>query len=94
MARFDTRGILDENGNQIGQEQVPFAPQEEADHDAEAAANAAAQPLLDWGKQMAATDREMPRYLEDLIDNQNMTLKPGRLNDNYTAKKALRGQKP
>lgn len=54
----------------------------------------AAAAMSMWKENMRTTDKEMPRYLEDLIDDQNFALKPGRLKDNHTNKKVLRGQKP
>jgi hypothetical protein len=94
MPRFHTRGVLDENGKQIGQENVSFTAQEEADHDVEAAAIAAAQPLLDWKAGMVLSDKDIPRSTEDIYDALDEDAQ-GRVvqitRDRITAKKTLRG---
>lgn len=49
--------------------------------------------LQQWKEDMQATDRNLPRWMEDYI-TENVTLAPGRVKDNYDAKVALRATKP
>lgn len=50
--------------------------------------------LRDWKQQLAPTDKELPRWFEDYIDENEIVLKPGRVKDNYDNKKNIRSQKP
>lgn len=53
-----------------------------------------ADPLGKWQREMQATDSSMPRWFEDYITENPVTLAPGRAKDSYDAKVALRGEKP
>jgi hypothetical protein len=48
----------------------------------------------DWNSAIAATDGAMPRWFEDYVIENSITLAPGRVKDNYMAKVALRAAKP
>ena len=52
-----------------------------------------AEPEPTWYDLIAATDKEMPRYMEDYLDSVGAP-ESGRVKDNYDAKKTLRGQQP
>ena len=47
-----------------------------------------------WEKSMRGTDRNMPRWFEDYISENSVTLAPGRAKDSYDAKVALRAGRP
>ncbi len=47
-----------------------------------------------WEKSMRNTDRTMPRWFEDYITENPVTLAPGRAKDSYDAKVALRAGRP
>jgi hypothetical protein len=49
------------------------------------------EPEPTWYDLIAATDKEMPRYMEDYLDSVGAP-ESGRVKDNYDAKKVLRGQ--
>ena len=51
------------------------------------------EPEPSWYDLIAATDKEMPRYMEDYLDSVGAP-ESGRVKDNYDAKKVLRGQQP
>ena len=51
------------------------------------------EPEPTWYDLIAATDKEMPRYMEDYLDSVGAP-ESGRVKDNYDAKKVLRGQQP
>jgi hypothetical protein len=51
------------------------------------------EPEPTWYALIAATDKEMPRYMEDYLDSVGAP-ESGRVKDNYDAKKVLRGQQP
>ena len=51
------------------------------------------EPEPTWYDLIAATDKEMPRYMEDYLDSVGAP-DSGRVKDNYDAKKVLRGQQP
>jgi hypothetical protein len=51
------------------------------------------EPEPTWYDLIAATDKEMPRYMEDYLDSVGAP-ESGRVKDNYDAKKILRGQQP
>jgi|TARA_R110000751_G_scaffold281600_1_gene384203 hypothetical protein len=77
--------------------EVLFTTQEETDRDAEEVAVTASAPLRLWKGQIAATDIQMPRISEDIIDSMDATQKaalPLLVRDNHAAKKTLRGQRP
>jgi hypothetical protein len=60
----------------------------------DSAQRAADKTQRQWEIDIKVTDREMPRYLEDAVDEGAIVLKPGRVKDNYDAKKAIRARKP
>ena len=47
-----------------------------------------------WIQDMAKTDQSCPRWFEDYITENSVTLAPGKSKESYDAKVALRGQKP
>ena len=51
------------------------------------------EPEPSWYDIIAASDKEMPRYMEDYLDSVGAP-ESGRVKDNYDAKKTLRGQQP
>ncbi len=53
-----------------------------------------ADPLGKWQREMQATDSSMPRWFEDYIAENSVTLAPGRAKDSYDAKVALRAGRP
>ena len=57
-------------------------------------AEAAAQPLRDWTHAMAASDADLPRWAEDMIDAYGADALPAPTRARYEAKKALRARKP
>ena len=67
----------------------------QADQDAWTAEYDALQPTRDWEAQMAETDKDMPRWMEDHITgDHNGVVDDPILQNRYNAKVALRGQKP
>ena len=66
----------------------------QADQDLWTAEYDALQSTRDWQASMSATDSSMPRWFEDYITENSVTLAPGRAKDSYDAKVALRGEKP
>ena len=55
------------------------------------------EPTPSWYDLIAATDKDMPRIAEDIIDTMTPTQfnkLPEKAKDNYDAKKVLRGQQP
>ena len=50
--------------------------------------------LQQWQEDIKNTDRTMPRWFEDYVTENSITLAPGRVKDNYDAKVALRATKP
>jgi len=52
-------------------------------------------PMDDWRYAMQKSDHSlMDRLMEDYITEQGITLRPGRVKDNYDAKVALRRERP
>ncbi len=51
-------------------------------------------PLLLWESDMLKTDSTIPRWFEDYITENSVTLAPGRAKDSYDAKVALRAGRP
>ena len=51
-------------------------------------------PLDIWKQDMQATDQACPRWFEDYITENSVTLAPGRAKDSYDAKVALRAGRP
>jgi len=49
---------------------------------------------LPWRNEIAETDQTMTRQMEDYLDEQGVTLKPGRTKDAYDAKKEVRARQP
>jgi len=71
---------------------LAFTPEEEAAADVVEQEWADATPMRHWKSQMEATDKKMPRYIEDIYDN-------GVTPDDRTkalidVKKDLRGERP
>ena len=62
--------------------------------DAKEVANDIANPMQKWVKDIKATDSSIPRWFEDYITENSVTLAPGRAKDSYDAKVALRATKP
>ena len=50
-------------------------------------------PMEVWESQMRETD-SIPRWFEDFITENSVTLAPGRSKESYDEKVALRGEKP
>ena len=50
--------------------------------------------MRDWANSMTFTDATCPRWFEDYVTENNITLAPGRVKDNYDAKVALRATIP
>ena len=73
---------------------VPFTSEQETDRDIEEAQVLADKPMQDWKASMQATDSSMPRWFEDYITENSVTLAPGRAKDSYDAKVALRAGRP
>lgn len=73
---------------------IPFTAAEEAARDAEELAAQNAKPMKDWEASMAATDKDMPRYAEDILDMIGTTGLNATMVDRYNTKKALRATKP
>jgi hypothetical protein len=97
MPRFHTKGILNADGMQIGQENIQFTTDEETAANSAEATIAAAQPLKNWMAAMSDTDRDVPRSTEDIYDalqEDAQARVPQVMRDRITAKKTLRGQKP
>ena len=72
-------------------------PMTQAERDAEDAKTAAEKPLRDWQKKMNATDTDLPRAIEDILDALDPPTKakiPKHTMDKYNNKKLLRNQKP
>ena len=74
--------------------QVPFTEQEEIDRDAEEASETAKKPMSDWQASMQATDASCPRWFEDYVTENSVTLADGKAKDSYDAKVLLRSEKP
>jgi|SaaInlV_150m_DNA_6_1039752.scaffolds.fasta_scaffold60662_1 hypothetical protein len=76
---------------------IQLTAQEETDRDAEELAYANAKPMKDWSEAMNASDYELPRYAEDILDGLNpvdyakVSATTRAKND---AKKALRATRP
>ena len=51
-------------------------------------------PTMMWEADMAKTDSTIPRWFEDYLTENAVTLAPGRAKDNYDAKVALRAGRP
>lgn len=84
MARYHTTA----EGN------IPFTAAEEAERDAEELAEQNAKPMEDWQASMAATDDQMPRYIEDILDMIGTVGLAPEMIERYNSKKVLRGNKP
>ena len=55
------------------------------------------EPIEEWGEEMSATDRDLPRYIEDIIDALEAPVRARIATetiDKYKNKKALRAGKP
>lgn len=74
---------------------VDSTPDQDAEKDLRAAIVAADKPLNDWLRDMAASDKDMPRWLEEHIEFSHAGRTPSTFQQAaYDAKKVLRGQKP
>ena len=71
---------------------LAFTPEEEAAADVVEQEWADATPMRDWKSQMEATDKKMPRYVEDLYDAG--VTPSARTKALIDEKKALRGERP
>jgi uncharacterized protein with von Willebrand factor type A (vWA) domain len=72
---------------------VQFTAEEEIARDAEELEWANAKPMEDWKSSMQETDDGMPRYLEDLITINSLTMTP-EMKVRYDAKIKIRGEQP
>ena len=50
--------------------------------------------MKEWLAEMSKTDASMPRFFEDYVDENRITLADGRVKDSYDAVKALRIKQP
>ena len=76
---------------------IQLTPEEETARDAEEQAWTDGTPLRVWENGMAETDKDMPRYIEDVYDGLDEAAQgrvPQITQDRITAKKTLRGEKP
>jgi len=87
MAR--TKVVAGPNGSQT----IAFTAEEETARDAEELAYVNAKPMEDWKEVMQETDAGMPRYLEDLITINSLTMTP-EMKVRYDAKIKIRGEQP
>jgi hypothetical protein len=97
MSRHHHKSTFDDNGKQTGSVEVPFTDEEETARDAEEQALTDGTPLRVWKNDMAATDADIPRQLEDIYDALQADAQarvPQITRDKITAKKTLRGEKP
>ena len=100
MSRTKIRVSID------GSNSITFTAQQEATRDAEEALVATNKPMDDWKAAMEKLDcvrtlengddipNNIPRWFEDYITENPVTLAPGRAKDSYDAKVALRATKP
>ena len=72
---------------------IQFTAEEETARDAEELAYANAKPMNDWKSSMQETDDGMPRYLEDLITINSLTMTP-EMKVRYDAKIKIRREQP
>jgi hypothetical protein len=72
---------------------VAMSASEEARIDAEEAQYVAEKPMREWKESMVETDSGMPRYLEDLITTNSLTMTP-EMKVRYDAKIKIRGERP
>ena len=77
----------------INNVKVMFTSEEETARDAEELAWANVRPMEDWKETIQATDAGMPRYLEDLITTNSLTM-TSEMKIRYDAKIKLRGERP
>ena len=78
-----------------GQETIALTPEEEIARDAEELAWTNARPMEDWKEVMLASDSDMPRWGEDILDTMsNKSSVPQITLDKLQAKKDLRATKP
>lgn len=74
---------------------VAFTPEEEIARDAKEAAYEIARPLRKWKDEISATDKDMPRWLENHLeaDHGGITSNPF-TQAKYDSKKEIRSRKP
>ena len=66
---------------------------EETEHTDRLAQWTLEKPMIDWETAMQKTDKEMPRYLEDALDDGGIKA-TGRTKTRLDDKKALRAERP
>ena len=71
----------------------PYSAEEEAEFNAREAQFINDKPMEDWKLKMAGTDSSMPRYLEDLITINSLTMTP-EMKVRYDAKIKIRREQP
>jgi hypothetical protein len=93
---FNTRDkMIREINAQTGVETSrPMTTDEQTASDVITAQELADKPMKDWQASMSATDSTIPRWFEDYISENSVTLAPGRAKDSYDAKVALRAGRP
>ena len=72
---------------------MDLTAEDEAQCDADALVAAQEKPMNDWKSSMQKTDDGMPRYLEDLITINSLTMTP-EMKVRYDAKIKIRGEQP
>ena len=73
---------------------VDFTAEEETARDAEELEWANAKPMEDWKKAMMRSDKNMPRYMEDLISSNASLVIPTEMKKRYDDKIKVRGERP
>ena len=72
---------------------VPLSAKRIAEEVEKESRNIAEFPMNDWLRKMTNTDAGMPRYLEDLITVNNLTMTP-EMKVRYDKKIKIRGEQP
>ena len=72
---------------------VPLSAKRIAEEVEKESRNIAEFPMNDWLRKMTNTDAGMPRYLEDLITANNLTMTP-EMKVRYDKKIKIRGEQP
>jgi len=72
---------------------VAMSASDEARIDAEEVQYLAEKPMNEWKESMVETDSGMPRYLEDLITTNSLTMTP-EMKVRYDKKIKIRGERP
>ena len=84
-----TKVVAGPNGSQL----IALTAEEEAVKDAEELEWTNEKPMNDWMSSMQETDNGMPRYLEDIITINSLTMTP-EMKVRYDAKIKIRGEQP